>query len=77
MVRNAEITVGGKIYNVSVNTETGERLIEGCTIDEFMDSLPYEDVYHVAILGKGVVSGAVNVLSQQKIMNELHQVKNN
>jgi hypothetical protein len=72
------ITIAGKKYTVEIRN--GERYIMGLTVNDFIDTLTFNEKLDCAITGQMIVEDIVKgrkVRSPQRIINELHQKKNN
>jgi hypothetical protein len=66
-------TLAGKKYTCQV--VNGVRFVEGKPIEEFLDSLPISEKLELIQVGLKVVKN--DNTSPQKVLNEIHQSKNN
>lgn len=62
-----KITIGGKTYECEVID--GIRYVDGKTIDEFMRTLPIEDIINVAMAGASVNTR----VSPRKLLKEIEK----
>ncbi len=73
-------TIAGKKYPCEVNKD-GVPFIDGKTVDEFMKTLTPDELVQCAMVGGFVMDDVINKdtkpRSPQRMMNELHQSKNN
>ena len=74
-IKTGVITISGKKYECSVNELTGERLVAGKKLDEFMNTLTFNEKLQLAMIGQKVKKK--EPISLQKMMDEFYQSKNN
>ncbi len=67
------VKIAGKNYLMQIIN--GVQFIDGMTIDKFIDTLPISDVVDFARVGYEIVKDPTK--SPSKILDEMHQSKNN
>jgi len=70
---NGVFTLAGKKYTCQV--VNGVRFVEGKPIEEFLESLPISEKLELVQVGLNVTKDKNT--SPQKVLNEIHQSKNN
>lgn len=74
-MKKGKFTLNGKQYMCSV-LDDGTRLVDGMTIEEWVATLDTESTTYLFKLGRGIIEGVFQK-DFQRIVTELHQIKNN
>ncbi len=74
-MKKRKFTLNGKSY-VASKLVDGTKLVDGMSVEEWMDTLDPQSLICLAKLGEGILKGIFKE-NFQSVVNEFHQSKNN